>query len=485
MSLILTAAACARAESPPELPLPPLEPETARYEDLLYELPRKMLGIDFEPEARASRWAAYEALLARLDSDELRKDIPMKDMPNPRGGLPSYLRPIFLLYESKELTIAQQKHKAAVERVAADLQAEGFFTDLHEFVRAGPVLRPKSKHPSYFTPKPDYFEVQLLSSVLTALARRAIAAGHCERATDLLNSARILASTCIQASDMTGVGVGLWIDGYVFQAIDELVKVHRNAFNEPCLQLLLEISTPRPKHAIAPYIFEAERLRVLQTIEYVYVSGPDGNRIDCDRLDRIYRDLSNEQCRQMRDHQSATQDAEEKCVRLYFDYAKSVADRQPSLTHNRYEGLFEQYEVICRTMGSIGGYVFFTMLSGLDNALMIIDQHKMRESANCIVLALELHRARHGGYPTSLGELVPGEIAEPIADLYAAEGPLRYRRVGEGKDADYLLYSVGLDGTDNDGRADPDQPDIALRSQDSGLDWVIHRPDEVATASPP
>jgi hypothetical protein len=61
-------------------------------------------------------------------------------------------------------------------------------------------------------------------------------------------------------------------------------------------------------------------------------------------------------------------------------------------------------------------------------------------------LALREHRLRHGAYPATLQQLIPGELAAAPVDPFSDQ-PLRYRRQGAG----YVLYSVGPDLQDDGG----------------------------------
>jgi hypothetical protein len=63
--------------------------------------------------------------------------------------------------------------------------------------------------------------------------------------------------------------------------------------------------------------------------------------------------------------------------------------------------------------------------------------------------ALELYYARHGAYPTTLEDLVPGELNQLPPDPFTGE-PLRYER----HDDSYKLYSLGWDREDDGGVPD-------------------------------
>ena len=86
-----------------------------------------------------------------------------------------------------------------------------------------------------------------------------------------------------------------------------------------------------------------------------------------------------------------------------------------------------------------------------------------------VVCALESWRLRHGEYPAKLPEVVP-EFIEALPHDVIGGGPLHYRRREDGT---FLLYSVGLNGRDDGGRADPDPALTGTRPQ---RDWVWGAP---------
>jgi hypothetical protein len=70
-----------------------------------------------------------------------------------------------------------------------------------------------------------------------------------------------------------------------------------------------------------------------------------------------------------------------------------------------------------------------------------------------LAIALARYQRDRGGYPKELGELVPRYLARVPGDVFSG-GALVYRPAGNG----YLLYSVGPNGKDDDGRGPDDQP---------------------------
>jgi hypothetical protein len=78
-----------------------------------------------------------------------------------------------------------------------------------------------------------------------------------------------------------------------------------------------------------------------------------------------------------------------------------------------------------------------------------------------LAFALEAYHADHGTYPAKLNELAPKYIAAIPNDIFSGK-PLIYRQAENG----YLLYSVGPNCRDDDGRNSGDNPpgdDLAIR----------------------
>ena len=83
-----------------------------------------------------------------------------------------------------------------------------------------------------------------------------------------------------------------------------------------------------------------------------------------------------------------------------------------------------------------------------------------------VACALERYHLANGQYPDSLGALVPKFIAKIPNDVITGE-PLKYRRAGDGQ---FLLYSVGWNGTDDGGKP-PMAPNGTAVDITQG-DWV-------------
>ena len=90
-----------------------------------------------------------------------------------------------------------------------------------------------------------------------------------------------------------------------------------------------------------------------------------------------------------------------------------------------------------------------------------------------VMLGLELHRLRTGAYPATLMELVPDFLHElPLDPL--TNTPLLYQLADD--DADYVLYSIGHDETDDSGKPHPNGVFRALEMNSDGFDFVFNDP---------
>ncbi len=90
--------------------------------------------------------------------------------------------------------------------------------------------------------------------------------------------------------------------------------------------------------------------------------------------------------------------------------------------------------------------------------LQALDETRHLQGATAA--AIERYRRKHGTAPPGLDALTPGYLPDIPRDPFDLQ-PMRYRREGDG----YVLYSVGEDGTDNNGaRSDnPAEGDVVFR----------------------
>lgn len=109
------------------------------------------------------------------------------------------------------------------------------------------------------------------------------------------------------------------------------------------------------------------------------------------------------------------------------------------------------------------GQVFLALLGpSFSTAWQSEDRTRLTLQIAQVTLALAAYRADHRSYPDGLAQLVPDYVDEVPRDLFA-DAELRYERDGE----DYVLYSVGPNGQDEEGRdhrGDPSGDDVAIHT---------------------
>lgn len=129
--------------------------------------------------------------------------------------------------------------------------------------------------------------------------------------------------------------------------------------------------------------------------------------------------------------------------------------REPS---KKYEG--EQHYSFARKLGLILGHsrtytdaafdllmqVGFPDLSGLQET---VDANKLETSIQALAISVEIYRLNNGTYPESLEEALLEQMETVPEDTFAPEGtPITYER----KEERILIYSIGPDGVDDDGK---------------------------------
>jgi hypothetical protein len=90
-----------------------------------------------------------------------------------------------------------------------------------------------------------------------------------------------------------------------------------------------------------------------------------------------------------------------------------------------------------------------------------VDKATQTQANLIVAFALAIHHRDHNRYPKRLADLTPKVLKTIPQDCFSG-GPLVYLPNENG----YLLYSVGLNGKDDNGRDDKDDPagdDLSIR----------------------
>jgi hypothetical protein len=93
------------------------------------------------------------------------------------------------------------------------------------------------------------------------------------------------------------------------------------------------------------------------------------------------------------------------------------------------------------------------MVAGLRNVQAGADRARQLDDNVQVAFGLAAYRRDRGGYPKALNALAPRYLAKVPEDRFSGKA-LVYRPSTDG----YLLYSVGVNGKDEQGRGPEDQP---------------------------
>ena len=85
-----------------------------------------------------------------------------------------------------------------------------------------------------------------------------------------------------------------------------------------------------------------------------------------------------------------------------------------------------------------------------------------------VAFALRAYRLEHGTEPEQLAALAPDYLTALPNDPFAVTGAFRYRKTAD----DYLLYSLGPDGKDDNGKPIINEKEIGLKRIVTNLDNV-------------
>lgn len=119
--------------------------------------------------------------------------------------------------------------------------------------------------------------------------------------------------------------------------------------------------------------------------------------------------------------------------------------------------------------GSLPAKLMGLLLPALSAFIDSVDRERTRQAALELSLALELYYREHGHFPAKLDELVQAKYLPAIpADPFGQGEPFHYRREADpAKGA--TLWSVWLDGKDQDGKTEADP-----QRNDSPGDKIFH-----------
>jgi hypothetical protein len=172
----------------------------------------------------------------------------------------------------------------------------------------------------------------------------------------------------------------------------------------------------------------------------------------------------------------------EENSRLYHELLAEITATHDSPAWQWDRHRIDDIEKRVEDAGSSQNYFRYYLVNLLLPAVSAVfsagERTNQQRDATELVIALELWHRRHGAWPERIQQLVPELL--PAVPLDRADGkPLRYLL----RDGKPLVYSIGADHRDDDGRANPEDPELPRFITygprpvgDSTGDWILWPP---------
>ena len=167
--------------------------------------------------------------------------------------------------------------------------------------------------------------------------------------------------------------------------------------------------------------------------------GKYGTKVDWNEAMRHFnRTFDNE----IRNH------TEQSCLKLFAWHKRDVELREP-----RFKKELEtlQPKTMAEWSRLLGEWTAIQTANSTVSVIRASLKHELVEKMTDISLAICQFRSKTGKVPQTLGELVPEYVTEMPQDSFSNQ-PLNYRANDNG----FKIYSVGIDGVDDDGKKPKD-----------------------------
>jgi hypothetical protein len=331
----------------------------------------------------------------------------------------------------------------------------------------------------------DYgaFEYRALARALTARAMLRVGARRPDDAWQDLLACHRLARLAAQGGTMIALLTGLAIEGIACTG-DLGFVAGAGLSGRQLMSCLHDLQALPSMVPVADVVDLGARFELLDTMLFVARGGPPAlesltatrdsppskvpeavwrpiwNRIDWDPalrsgnrwLDRLASAMRLVE-RAGREKQLAAWDADLKALRRTVIAGRDVTEALK-------EKSFDQ--ALARGLGqTVGDAVVLLMVAGLRNVQAGADRTRQLEDNVQVAFGLAAYRRDRGGYPKALNALAPRYLAKVPEDRFSGKA-LVYRPSPDG----YLLYSVGVNGKDEQGRGPEDEPpgdDLSVR----------------------
>ncbi len=138
--------------------------------------------------------------------------------------------------------------------------------------------------------------------------------------------------------------------------------------------------------------------------------------------------------------------------------------------------IMEMYSTTLDTAISQSNYALANLGAPSGTAIVSSRRSETQRRGTLLMIALQRYRLQHERYPSTLNELVPQFLISLPRDPFS-DAPYGYRLLdptAARADTGYVLYSFGLDDTDNSGTPH-EKPYKSFHEDGQGTDFIINR----------
>lgn len=433
---------------------------------------------DGQPASAPDAWPVFTDALARFASvtDPLTRSPRPGDWPEGLAWPPS----------PEELDPASPPAAAALRELLARHDRAGVFAALDRLAESERIVRPIPPGRLLDMLLPELTNVRGLARLSPARFRLAVADGDQPAAVRAAAHILALSHTCQRQSTLIEHLIAVACQGFAVEEIQAAAAAGRLS-PQTCRELLALLHAHAPKIDTAR-AFKGEHYFAQDIVEWTHSDDGrgDGLLIPSRMLPML----------------SAAGAPAPSVPPLIADFASLAAPSKKTTLRafERFYTLSQQYAAaplrVRPLLESPDDFVqtlprnmmlVRLLTPAMGQYIRVADTADLDVAATKIMLALELHKAAHGGYPAALDALDPPLASLRIDPQWPPE--LRYRPPAPAPGTDgvrdgYVLYWVGIDGVDNQGLHPPKSGRRSLLSATVGLDFVF-TPQPVAPPSPP
>ncbi|MFT3686315.1 MAG: hypothetical protein QM783_15580 [Phycisphaerales bacterium] len=299
-------------------------------------------------------------------------------------------------------------------------------------------------------------EVARMNKARMAVAMRE---GRREEFCDALATCTALAGMSAEYPSYYGGMVACVIDGIGFSQVRRVLFKHPSKEWLDGIEEAMRPDRPRPAPA---YSFEADREAMLDSVAGVFAEAKWVKRM---RWESVFGD-------------------KKEVKRAVGSYESNRTLLDEYLTSQVKRMGYERFERPPVVKIDTETAVMHLLMPSSEKAVNMMDQIELERRGLRVMIAIERYRLEHGSVPERLDQLAPGLLKSVPRDAWSGK-PLCYRRLSKEEMAadryrrEYLLWSVGADGLDNNGNASAfgsEQYQILFSNQFVGFDFVINDP---------